>query len=160
MPALEHLPNLPLALVESRKANTRMVLGLQSRSQLEARYGKEAEAMLSQPRTKVFLRTSEPYAAEWVSKSIGQVESEHLREGRTSGEFGGQRSQNDAFERRIEPAVLPSEIANLPNLEGYFRVPGYTLKLKFALFRKAEWHPDLIPADIPALAVPPEPPDP
>ena len=47
VPALEHLPNLPLALVESRKANTRMVRGLQSHRQLEARYGKEAEAMLS-----------------------------------------------------------------------------------------------------------------
>jgi len=159
VPALEHLPTLPLALVESRKANTRMVLGLQSRSQLEARYGKEAEAMLSQPRTKVFLRTSEAYAADWVSKSIGEVEVEHLREGRTSGEFGARRSQNDAFERRIEPAVLASEIGNLPDLEGYLRLPGCTLKLNFALFPKEKHYPDLIRADIPALAVPPEPPE-
>lgn len=159
VPALEHLPTLPLALVESRKSNTRMVLGLQSRSQLEVRYGKEAEAMLSQPRTKVFLRTSEACAADWVSKSIGEVESEHLREGRTSGEFGARRSQSDAFERRIEPAVLPSEITNLPDLEGYLRMPGHTLKLSFALFPKEKHHPDLIPADIPALALPPEPPE-
>ena len=85
---LENLPNLPLALAESRKSNTRMVLGLQGRSQVEMRYGREAEAMLSQPRTKIFLRTSEPRAAEWISKCIGDVEIEHLREGRTSGEFG------------------------------------------------------------------------
>ena len=115
--------------------------------------------MLSQPSTKVFLRTSEPYAANWVSESIGQVETEHLREGRTSGELGARRSQNDAFETRIEPAVLPSEITNLPNLKGYFRVPGYTLKLSFAFFPQEKCYPDLIPADIPALAVPPEPPD-
>jgi len=81
---LENLPNLPMALAESRKSNTRMVLGLQGRSQVEMRYGREAEAMLSQPRTKIFLRTSEPRAAEWISKCIGDVEIEHLREGRTS----------------------------------------------------------------------------
>jgi len=43
---LENLPNLPLALAESRKSNTRMVLGLQGRSQVEMRYGREAEATL------------------------------------------------------------------------------------------------------------------
>lgn len=62
--SLETLPTLPLALTESRKSNTRMVLGLQGRSQIEVRYGREAESMLSQPRTKIFLRTSEPRAAE------------------------------------------------------------------------------------------------
>ena len=33
---------------------------------MEARYGDDAEAMLSQPATKIFLRTTEPRAAKWV----------------------------------------------------------------------------------------------
>jgi type IV secretory pathway TraG/TraD family ATPase VirD4 len=129
--SLENLPNLPVALAESRKSNTRIVLGLQGRSQVETRYGREAEAMLSQPRTKFFLRTGEPRAAEWVSKSIGDIEIEHLREGRTSGDFGLYYSKNASIDSRIESAILASEISNLDDLQGYFQTPGFTLKLRF-----------------------------
>ncbi|MGH9773285.1 MAG: type IV secretion system DNA-binding domain-containing protein, partial [Candidatus Acidiferrales bacterium] len=111
--SLETLPTLPLALTESRKSNTRIVLGLQGRSQVEFRYGREAEAMLSQPSTKIFLRTSEPRAAEWVSKCIGDVEIEHLREGRTSSYTGLYANRNGTVDRRIEAAILASEISNL-----------------------------------------------
>ena len=116
--SLQTLPNLPFALSESRKSNTRMVLGLQGRSQIEARYGREAEAMLSQPRTKIFLRTERTHGAEWVSKSIGEVEIEHLREGRNVGDRGFRRSQNATVDRRIEAAVLASEISNLRRSRG------------------------------------------
>lgn len=129
--SLEVLPNLPLALAESRKSNTRIVLGLQGRSQIEMRYGREAEAMLSQPRTKVFLRTSEPRGAEWISKCIGEVEMEHLREGRSSGDWGFYYSKNASMDSRIEAAILTSEISNLEDLQGYFQTPGCTLKLRF-----------------------------
>lgn len=129
--SLETLPTLPLALTESRKSNTRMVLGLQGRSQIEVRYGREAESMLSQPRTKIFLRTSEPRAAEWISKCIGDVEMEHLREGRSVGDWGLNRTENASVDRRIEAAILGSEVTNLENLEGFFLTPGHTLRLTF-----------------------------
>src|SRR5262249_50691904 len=80
LPTLNKLPKLPEALALARKPNVRLVLGLQGRAQLETRYGPESEAMLSQPATKVFLRTSEPRAAEWVSKALGEVEFERLKE--------------------------------------------------------------------------------
>jgi hypothetical protein len=38
----------------------------------------EAETMLGQPMTKTFLRASEPRAAEWISKAIGEVEIERF----------------------------------------------------------------------------------
>ena len=71
---LNKLPKLPEALALARKPNVRLVLGFQGRAQLETRYGPESEAMLSQPATKVFLRTSEPRAREWVSKALGEIE--------------------------------------------------------------------------------------
>lgn len=43
----------------AKKSQNPVVLGFQGRSQMEARYGEDAEAMLSQPATKIFLRTSE-----------------------------------------------------------------------------------------------------
>ena len=41
--------------------------------------------MLSQPATKIFLRTSEAPAAKWVADTIGDVETDRLRESRSSG---------------------------------------------------------------------------
>ena len=65
---LQRLPQLHTAITENRKSNNPVVLGFQGRSQLEMLYGHEAEAMLSQPATKIFLRTSEPHAAKWISR--------------------------------------------------------------------------------------------
>jgi len=62
--SLQRLPQLHTAITENRKSNNPVVLGFQGRSQLETRYGHDAEAMLSQPATKIFLRTSEPHAAK------------------------------------------------------------------------------------------------
>jgi hypothetical protein len=146
LPTLQTLPTLPLALAESRKSNTRMVLGFQGRSQLQLRYGREAEAMLSQPRTKIFFRTSEPEAAQWISRSIGEIEVEHLREGRSTRDYGLGSSKNATVDRRIEAAVLASEIQHLPDLEGYFQVPGYTLKAKFPYLAPIHTELSLIPA--------------
>ena len=78
--SLQRLPQLTTAITESRKSNNPMVLGFQGKAQVEALYGHIAEAMLSQPATKIFFKTSEPHASEWISKSIGEVEVERFRE--------------------------------------------------------------------------------
>ena len=52
--SLQRLPQLHTAIIENRKSNNPVVLGFQGRSQLETRYGHDAEAMLSQPSTKIF----------------------------------------------------------------------------------------------------------
>ena len=85
--SLQHLPQLKTAVTENRKSNNPMVLGFQGKAQVEALYGHVAEAMLSQPATKIFLKTSEPHASEWISKAIGEIEIERFRESRTVGRF-------------------------------------------------------------------------
>jgi Type IV secretion-system coupling protein DNA-binding domain len=77
---LQRLPQLHTALTENRKSGNPVVIGFQGRSQLEVWYGHQAEAMLSQPATKIFLHTSEPRAAKWISDTIGEVEMERLQE--------------------------------------------------------------------------------
>ena len=72
--SLQRLPQLHTAITENRKSQNPVILGFQGRSQMEARYGEDSEAMLSQPATKIFLRTTEPRAAKWVSEAIGEVE--------------------------------------------------------------------------------------
>src|SRR5437667_11392492 len=80
LPTLNKLPKLPEALALARTPNVRLVIGFQGRGQREARYGTESEAMLSQPATEVFLRTSEPGAAEWISMALGDTQFERRRE--------------------------------------------------------------------------------
>ena len=91
--SLQRLPQLHTAMTENRKSNNPVVLGFQGRSQLEARYGHEAEAMLSQPATKIFLHTSEPRAAKWISDTIGEVEMERLKETVNTGSFPAARDR-------------------------------------------------------------------
>ncbi|MGH9712583.1 MAG: type IV secretion system DNA-binding domain-containing protein [Candidatus Acidiferrales bacterium] len=130
--SLQRLPQLHTAITENRKSNSPVVLGFQGRSQLETRYGHEAEAMLSQPATKIFLRTSEPRAADWISKTIGEVEIERLRESRSSGQLGRQRnSKTYNLERQVEPLVMASEITGLADLHGYLKKGNLVVRVNF-----------------------------
>jgi hypothetical protein len=134
LPTLNKLPKLPEALALARKPNVRLVIGFQGRAQLEARYSTEAEAMLSQPATKTFLRTSEPRAGEWISKALGEIESERLKESVTHNKvFVGykRKSHNFSLDRQVKPLVLPSEIMGLRNLTGYFKSGNYVVPIDF-----------------------------
>jgi hypothetical protein len=134
LPTLNKLPKLPDALAMARKPNVRLVLGLQGRAQLETRYSTEAEAMLSQPATKTFLRTSEPRAAEWISKALGEIELERLKESVNHNKvFGGykRKSHNFSLDRQVKPLVLPSEIMGLKNLSGYFKSGNSIVPIHF-----------------------------
>ena len=142
---LQRLPQLHTAVTENRKSNNPVVLGFQGRSQLEVRYGHEAEAMLSQPATKIFLRTSEPNAAEWISRTIGGVETERLKESRSSGQFGSQRkttSEDNA--RQIEPLVMDSEVSGLPDLHGYLKNGNIVVRMSFPVISLPRRHAGFI----------------
>jgi hypothetical protein len=84
--------------------------------------------MLSQPATKIFLRTSEPRAAKWIADTIGEVETERLRESRSSGRH---RHQSYGLERQVEPLVMASEISGLPALRGYLKLGNLVVRLSF-----------------------------
>jgi type IV secretory pathway TraG/TraD family ATPase VirD4 len=130
--SLQQLPQLHTAITENRKSNNPVVLGFQGRSQLETRYGHEAEAMMSQPATKIFLRTSEPHAAKWISETIGEVEIERMRESRSSGQFPQHRnSTSHGLERQVEPLVIPSEISGLTSMHGYLKSGNLVVRMGF-----------------------------
>ena len=57
-------------------------------------YGHMAEVMLSQPATKIFLKTTEPKAAEWVSNAIGKVVIDRIRETRYDALGPGRTSRS------------------------------------------------------------------
>lgn len=152
LPTLNKLPKLPEALALARKPNVRLVIGFQGRAQLEARYGPESEAMLSQPATKVFLRTSEPRAAEWISKALGEIEFERLRETVNYDKYlptlYHRKGHGYSLDRQTRPLVLASEISGLSNLTAYLKSENYVVKFRFAPNPVRPKQPALIPRPI------------
>ncbi|MGA3242516.1 MAG: type IV secretion system DNA-binding domain-containing protein [Bryobacteraceae bacterium] len=134
--SLQKLPQLATALTENRKSNNPVVIGIQGKAQMETIYGHMAEAMLSQPWTKIFLKTSEPRAAKWVSDAIGEQDREWLRESRTTpqgwaGQRAGRETKTYVVEKRTAPLVLPAEIGGLPALHRYLKNGNDVVQMSF-----------------------------
>ena len=138
--SLQKLPQLHTAITENRKSKNPLILGFQGKSQLEVIYGHLAEVMLSQPATKIFMKTAEPKAAEWISEAIGKVEIERLKETKFDGTRSG---HNFTVERQVESLVMGSEITGLDDRHAY-------LKLGNSVARFAFDYMDL-PAETPAF---------
>jgi type IV secretory pathway TraG/TraD family ATPase VirD4 len=153
--SLQRLPQLHTAITENRKSQNPVILGFQGRSQMEARYGEDAEAMLSQPATKIFLRTTEPRAAKWVSEAIGEVEIERIRETHYDGSRPG---KNFALDRQTEPLVLPSEVSGLDDLRGFLKYGNHVARFSFPFIALEEKSPGFDERTMDDLIVPSTPP--
>lgn len=131
--SLQKLPQLHTAITEGRKSKNRIIIGIQGSAQLETLYGPVAVTMLSQPSTKILLRTSEPRAAKWMSDTIGEVEIERFRESRQAsyGFGGGKSTKTYSQDRKTEPLVSAAQISGLPNMEGYLKSGNYVVPIQF-----------------------------
>jgi len=147
--SLNKLPQLHTAVTENRKYGNPVVLGFQGRSQMEKRYGKDAEAMLSQPATKVFFKTSEPRAAKWISDAIGEIEVERLKESRSMGLLRSKKSFS--LEIVTKPLVMASEISGLEPLRGFIKQENRVVPVRFALAKKRSKQPEFIERKLPGL---------
>ena len=127
--SLQRLPQLHTAITENRKSKNPLVLGFQGKAQLEVIYGHIAEVMLSQPATKIFLKTTEPKAAEWVSAAIGRVEIERMRETHFEGSRSG---KNFSLDRQAEPLVMDSEISGLDPMHAFLKLGNYVARFSFS----------------------------
>lgn len=137
--SLNKLPQLHTVVTEARKSGNPVVLGFQGRSQIEKRYGKDAETMLSQPATKLFLKTSEPHSSKWVSDAIGEIEVERLKESRRHGLLPGNRQYTMDIVNK--PLVMASEIAGLEPLHGYIKQENLVVRVRFPYVGAIERQP-------------------
>jgi hypothetical protein len=119
-----------------------VTLCFQGRSQLEAIYGHQAEAMFSQPATKNFLKTSEPRAARLISDTLGEVEIERLRESRTQGQMP-QRHESRSYqlEHEFRPLIMKEEITGLPKGHGFLKCGNLVVRLSFPYLELPQRHP-------------------
>ena len=126
--SLQKLPQLHTAITENRKSKNPLVLGFQGKAQLEVIYGHLAEVMLSQPATKIFMKTAEPKAAEWISEAIGKVEIERLKETKFDGSRSG---KNFTVDRQVEPLIMGSEITGLDDRHAYLKIGNAVARFAF-----------------------------
>ncbi len=140
--SLQRLPQLHTAITENRKSKNPIVLGFQGKAQLETIYGHMAEVMLSQPATKIFLKTTEPKAAEWVSSAIGKIEIERIRQTHFDDRHMG---KNFTLERQVEPLVLDSEISGLPDRHAFLKLGNLVAHFSFAYYDIPATQPAFIP---------------
>jgi len=140
--SLQKLPQLHTAITENRKSKNPLILGFQGKAQLEVIYGHLAEVMLSQPATKIFMKTAEPKAAEWISEAIGKVEIERLKETKFDGSRSG---KNFSVERQIEPLVMGSEITGLDDRHAYMKLGNNVARFAFDYMDLPKSTPKFIP---------------
>lgn len=161
--SLRKVPQLQTAITESRSANLAMILGFQARGQIRALYGEGfAEAMLSQPATKLVLRSSEPEAAKWLAELLGREEVERIRLSR-SRSFPARWTASESLEREEKPVVTASEIEGLADRTGYVKHGNDVVPVRFPYLDLPTVAPGFMPraqAAVPLLVLSQTPPPP
>jgi type IV secretory pathway TraG/TraD family ATPase VirD4 len=127
--ALGAIDGLKDALARLRKFGGRCVLGFQSIAQVSATYGDHAaQTLVENCGNTLILRCSaseQGGTARFAARLIGEREMfrEQVSRTRSAGWFkSAQRSENRTVQRVVEPAVLASEIEQLPDLAGFLKV--------------------------------------
>ncbi|MHB1659417.1 MAG: type IV secretion system DNA-binding domain-containing protein [Acidithiobacillus sp.] len=171
LPSLNKIPSLAPALAEGRKFGLSGIIGVQTFPQLQEIYGKElATALWGLAKTRLYLRIADAETSETVSKELGDQQlrretrgsSDSYGNSSSSSQGGGSSSSSSNSSTStneqivIERAVLPSQIAGLPDLVGYLRTGGSEMIAKVrvdfdGLPRRGE-QPDFI--DQPQRALP------
>lgn len=122
--SIGRVQSIEAVATKARKMGGCLLIGLQSVSQLQDRYGeKAAQTILSCLSSWLVLRCSDAETSEYVSKYIGETEiSRMTRSESTSESGGGSDSRNEQIQ--TQRAVLPVELQRLANLRGFFKLSG------------------------------------
>lgn len=120
--SFEKINTLSKAASEGRKHGLRLMLGFTSIMELISKYGEHSvKSTLSMLNTKVIFTTSEPDAAEWCAKILGEEDVKLPNESISAGTNDNVSMSDD---RRKQFVVLPSEIQLLPDLTSYVKFSG------------------------------------
>jgi Type IV secretion-system coupling protein DNA-binding domain len=123
--ALGQIDGLKDALARLRKFGGRCVLGFQSIAQVSNTYGQgEAHTIVENCGNTLILRCSASEGggtARFASQLIGDREVRHatVSRSRRTTEFFGSVTHSEHLS--VEPAVLPSQVEQLPDLTGYLK---------------------------------------
>lgn len=146
LPAIQKLQSLQALLSKARKYGACLFAGLQSMSQFDEIYGHNgSKTILNLFNTKFFFRSEESQACEQISKWLGEEEIEEAKESLSYGAHqmrDGISLNQQKSRRRL---VLPTEVAQLPDLTCYLKFPGKfpISKLKMSYHSRKSLHTSL-----------------
>lgn len=130
MDALGALGRFRDAVSRLRKKGVRILVGVQSRTQLVELYGDAgANTVLASLSNRVIMRASDNQLAEWSSKTLGDVEVEETRLQRgtqtkdSPSSFASVKSNSETeiVQHRTKRAVMPEQISALSRGHGYVK---------------------------------------
>ena len=122
--ALHKLPALERALTTGRGFGGAVVLGIHTISKLRDTYGEKiADTLASLCRTKLILATPDHNSAKWCSEQIGSGEWRQMEQGISFGVNNVRDAMTLTQKRQYEALVLPDDIAKLPSLSGWLKLP-------------------------------------
>lgn len=134
LPSLQKLPSLETTMAESRKYGGCVLAGIQSFPQLTTTYGHtQAQSILDLFNTKIFFRNTDPNTTQWISKVLGEVETTEQQETLSYGAHTIRDGVSLAQQTRTKPLILPTEVANLRDLEAFIKLPGSTPPCKIRM---------------------------
>lgn len=123
--ALGQIDGLKDALARLRKFGGRCVLGFQSIAQVSSTYGQgDAHTIVENCGNTLILRCSASEGggtARFASQLIGEREVVHTTVSRSRRVTELWGSVTHSEHRSVEPAVLPSQVEQLPDLAGYLK---------------------------------------
>ncbi len=141
LPSLQKLKSLEKILAESRKYGGCVVLGYQSYSKVEAIYGdKGAKTLSDLTASKIFFRSNDQYNAQHASDQLGREEIKTASENISMGAHTMRDSVSITETEKLRELVLPTQILNLENLHGFYRLPGDypVVSFKQSLFKSTK----------------------
>ena len=131
--ALNQLPSLNRLLSESRKFLGCPILGTQTEAQITKIYGLlDTRIILQGTKTKLILNCADPQTAETMAQIMGKQESIYTTNNQSrshSNKSGMGRTISQNEQLRESHAIIPAQLQDLPDLEGYLKIAGYSAAL-------------------------------
>ena len=122
---LGRVAKLNKLLSTGREFGGAVVLGLQDPAQLETAYGHaNMRTMLGVLATKIIFRTDGYESSRWAADIIGEVEVSEINESARYDPGDTESDVHYSAHTRVKKLVMPSEVANLPDLHCYVKLPG------------------------------------
>jgi type IV secretory pathway TraG/TraD family ATPase VirD4 len=141
--ALGQIDGLKDALARLRKFGGRCVLGFQSIAQVSSTYGHgDAHTIVENCGNTLILRCSASEGggtARFASQLIGDREVLHTTVSKSRQETEVLGSITHSEHRSVEPAVLPSQVEQLPDLAGYLKYASDPQWQRVRLDAKHAW---------------------
>jgi hypothetical protein len=125
LPSIGKVGSLEACLTKGRKHGLCAVAGVQSTAQLERLYGRESAVVLRscfRNFAAFGLAKADPDTCETFSRALGEREVDRAVQSKTRSASGA--SQSVTVQRVRERVVMPSELAELPDLTAFLCLAG------------------------------------